>query len=40
MPRRRVLTDAQITALFALPTAEADLIRHYTMTSGRARPRG
>lgn len=31
MPRRRVLTDAQITTLFALPTAEADLIRHYTL---------
>ncbi|KAA0675758.1 Tn3 family transposase [Roseomonas genomospecies 6] len=31
MPRRRVFTDAQITALFALPTAEADLIRHYTL---------
>lgn len=31
MPRRRVLTDAQITALFALPTAEPDLIRHYTL---------
>jgi len=23
MPRRRVFTDAQITALFALPTTEA-----------------
>lgn len=31
MPRRRALTDAQLTALFALPTAEADLIRHYTL---------
>ncbi|WP_372399932.1 Tn3 family transposase [Azospirillum sp. HJ39] len=31
MPRRRALTDAQLAALFALPTAEADLIRHYTL---------
>lgn len=31
MPRRRVLTDAQITALVALPITEADLIRHYTL---------
>ncbi|MGF7176663.1 Tn3 family transposase [Azospirillum doebereinerae] len=31
MPRRRVLTDAQTTALFALPTSEPDLIRHYTL---------
>ncbi|AWK88574.1 Tn3 family transposase [Azospirillum thermophilum] len=34
MPRRRVLTDAQTTALFALPTSEADLIRHYTLGPG------
>jgi hypothetical protein len=46
MSRRRVLTDAQITALFALPTAEADLIRHYTLDlrdmaaiASRRRPR-
>jgi TnpA family transposase len=32
MPRRRVLTEAQLTALFALPTTEADLIRHYTLS--------
>src|ERR1700761_8874763 len=31
MPRRRVLTEAQLDALFALPTAEADLIRHWTL---------
>ena len=31
MSRRRVLTDAQITSLFTLPVAEADLIRHYTL---------
>ena len=31
MPRRRVLTNAQLDALFALPTTEADLIRHYTL---------
>lgn len=32
MPRRRVLTDAQITVLFARPATEADLIRHYTLS--------
>lgn len=32
MPRRRALTDAQIEALLALPTAEHDLIRHYTLS--------
>lgn len=31
MPRRRALTDAQLAALFALPTVEADLIRHHTL---------
>jgi hypothetical protein len=31
MPRRRALTEAQLEALFALPTAEADLIRHWTL---------
>lgn len=31
MPRRRVLTEPQLEALFALPMAEADLIRHYTL---------
>lgn len=32
MPRRRILTRTQLDALLALPTAEADLIRHYTLT--------
>lgn len=32
MPRRSVLTDAQAEALLALPTAETDLIRHYTLS--------
>lgn len=32
MPRRRTLTDAQIEALLALPTAEPDLIRYYTLS--------
>ena len=32
MPRRRVVTDAQLEALLALPTAEPDLIRHYTLS--------
>ena len=31
MPRRRALTEAQLDALFALPVAEADLIRHWTL---------
>jgi hypothetical protein len=31
MPRRRALTEAQLEALFALPAAEADLIRHWTL---------
>jgi TnpA family transposase len=31
MPRRRALTAAQLAGLFALPTAEADLIRHWTL---------
>ena len=34
MPRRRVLTEAQLNALFSLPTTEADLIRHYTLSPG------
>lgn len=33
MPRRRALTDAQLDALLALPTDEADLIRHYTLSA-------
>ena len=33
MPRRHALTEAQLKALFALPTAEADLIRHWTLGS-------
>lgn len=32
MPRRRVLTDAQLERLLALPTAEAELVRHYTLS--------
>ena len=32
MPRRRALTDAQTEALLALPTAEPDLIRYYTLS--------
>src|SRR5208283_1161958 len=32
MPRRRAITDAQLEALLALPTAEPDLIRHYTLS--------
>ena len=31
MPRRRALTRAQLEALFALPVAEPDLIRHWTL---------
>jgi hypothetical protein len=31
MPRRRVLTEAQLEASFALPAIEADLIRHWTL---------
>ena len=34
MSRRRVLTEAQITSLLALPVAEVDLIRHYTLDPG------
>ena len=37
MPRRRALTEAQLATLFALPTAEADLIRHWTLERGRPR---
>ena len=33
MPRRRALTKAQLQTLFALPTTEADLIRHWTLDS-------
>lgn len=32
MPRRRALTEAQLADLFALPSAEADLIRHWTLS--------
>ena len=32
MPRRRALTEAQLTNLLALPTAEPDLIRHWTLS--------
>lgn len=31
MPRRRALTEAQLEALFTLPTTEARLIRHRTL---------
>src|SRR5208283_5407724 len=44
MPRRRAITDAQLEALLALPTAEPDLIRHYTLSPADlaviARPAG
>jgi len=33
MPRRRVLTDAQLESLFALPTDDFRLIQHYTLTA-------
>ncbi len=32
MPRRRVLTDAQLESLLALPMAEVDLVRHDTLS--------
>jgi len=32
MPRRHVITDAQFDRLLALPTGEADLIQHYTLS--------
>jgi TnpA family transposase len=32
MPRRRLLTDAQRADLLALPTREADLARHYSLS--------
>ena len=32
MPRRRVLTSAQLEALLALPLAEPDLVRHWTLS--------
>jgi len=32
MPRRRALTEAQLTNLLALPTAELDLVRHWTLS--------
>ena len=31
MPRRRALTGAQLAGLLALPAAESDLIRHWTL---------
>jgi hypothetical protein len=34
MPRRRALTGEQLVDLFALPTAEPDLIRHCTLGAG------
>ena len=32
MPRRRALTESQLEDLFALPAAEPDLIRHWTLS--------
>jgi hypothetical protein len=32
MPRRRVLTEAQLESLLALPVTEADLLRHWTLS--------
>ena len=32
MPRRRVLTETQLETLFALPTTEADLALHWTLS--------
>jgi TnpA family transposase len=32
MPRRRALTEAQLETLFALPTTEADLALHWTLS--------
>ena len=37
MPRRRALTEAQLENLLALPTAEADLVRHWTLGDDRSR---
>ena len=34
MPRRRVLTEAQLETLLALPTADTDLVRHWTLGRG------
>ena len=30
MPRRSLLTSAQLETLFAFPTSELDIVRHYT----------
>jgi len=32
MPRRRALTNDQLDALMALPTTEAGIIQHYTLS--------
>lgn len=32
MPRRRVLTEVELERLLALPTAEPDVVRHYTLS--------
>jgi len=32
MPRRRALTETQLTNLFTLPVAEPDLVRHWTLS--------
>ena len=34
MPRRRALTEAQLTNLLALPVAEPDLVRQWTLSDG------
>ena len=33
MPRRRALTEAQLETLLALPTNEAALIQHWTLSA-------
>ena len=32
MPRRRVLTQARLQTLLALPTAEGELVHHWTLS--------
>jgi TnpA family transposase len=34
MPRRRALTEAQLETLLALPTDDAVLVRHWTLSAG------
>ncbi len=33
MPRRTILSDAELAGLLALPDTEAELIRRYTLTA-------